>query len=207
MKKTVAILLTSGTALLAGCGGGGGADGGHSSTLLSGGTSVQSPYLGTWQTACDGHERQVLEVALKADGSGAFEFTPTTETYLEAGCGGALQGTESMSAAISAAPDGIADILLKLPHSGSVTDVRIDKIKLAIPAITFHVAGAGVEYVLKDGQQQWCIGHDGGATCILDEGRRAAQSVAGGLLLRNNNLYTVIKVGDDYVLDLLYVKK
>ena len=206
MKKIVAVLVASGTALLASCGGGAG-DAGSSSTLLAGGASEQPAYLGTWQAACDGHERQVLVVALKGDGSGALELTPTTETYFEAGCGGALLATESMSATISAAPDGIADILLKLPHNAGLSDVRIDKRTLSIPAFSFTVTGAGVEYLLKDGLQQWCISHDGGASCVLDEGARPAQSIAGGLFLRDNQLYTVVKVGDSYVHDTLYRKK
>lgn len=206
MKKIVAVFLASGTALLAGCGGGA-SDAGNSSTLLSGGTSEQPAFLGTWQAPCDGHERQILVVALKGDGSGALALTPTTETYREAGCGGALLATESMSAAISAAPDGIADILLKLTDNDAATDVRIDRVTLSIPAFSFNVAGPGVQYVAKDGKQQWCIAHDGGPTCILDEGTRAAQTVAGGMFLRDNQLYTVVKVGDAYLPDTRYVKK
>lgn len=108
MKKILAIVLTSSTVLLAGCGGGGGDAG---STLAS--------YVGTWQGPCDDHEREIMVVAAKADGSGAMELTSTTETYLKTGCGGALLGTESMTAKISATPDGVADVLVKLTENGA----------------------------------------------------------------------------------------
>lgn len=206
MKKIVAIVLTSGTALLAGCGGSSG-DAGTANVLLTGGTSLQSPYLGTWQAPCDGHERQILVVTLKADGSGAYELTPTTETYQKAGCNGALLGTESMSASISAAPDGVADVLIKLAGSDGVSDVRIDKLTLSMPAYSFQVSGPGVQYVLKDGLQQWCIAHDDGETCLHDDGRQTARTIAGGMLLRNNALYTVVQYGSEYLPDLHYVKK
>lgn len=206
MKKIVAILLTSSTALLAGCGGGGG-DAGNSNAGAIGGTPALAAYVGTWQAPCDGHERETMVVTLKADGSGSLEFTPTTETYLKAGCGGALLGTETMSAKISASPDGVADILLKLTDNGAATSVRIDKINLSIPAFTFSVTGAGVQYVKKDGKQQWCIEYEGGSSCLLDEGMRPAQTVAGGIFLRDNNLYTVVKSDSGYLPDMLYVKK
>lgn len=206
MKKIVSALLTSGAALLAGCGGNS-ADAGASNVLLSDGTSLQSAYLGTWQAPCDGHERQVLVVTLKSDGSGAYDFTPTTETYQKAGCNGALLGTESMSANISATPDGVADILIKLADGGGVSDVRIDKLKLSMPEYSFQVSGPGVQYLLKDGLQQWCIAHEDGETCIHDEGSKKAQTIAGGMLLRNNDLYTIVQHGSDYLPDTRYVKK
>lgn len=206
MKKTVAIFLASSSALLAGCGGGGG-DSGSSNAGASGNTPALAAYVGTWQAPCDDHERDTMVVTLKGDGSGALEFTPTTETYLKADCSGALLGTETMSAKISAAPDGTADIQIKLTINGAATSVRIDKLTLSIPAYSFSVTGPGVQYVKKEGQQQWCIDYEGGSTCLIDEGMRPAQTIAGGVFLRDNNLYTVVKDGGAYVPDMLYVKK
>lgn len=206
MKKTVAILLASSTALLAGCGGGGG-DAGSSGAGAIGTTPALAAYVGTWQAPCDSHERETMVVTLKGDGSGALEFAPTTETYLKADCSGTLLGTETMSAKISAAADGTADIQIKLTDNGAATSVRIDKLNLSIPAYSFSVTGPGVQYVKKDNKQQWCIDYEGGSTCLLDEGMRPAQTVAGGIFLRDNNLYTLVKDGGTYVPDMLYVKR
>lgn len=205
MKKIVAVLLTSSTALLAGCGGGGG--GGSSDTGNVNAGSTLAPYVGTWQAPCDEHERQTMVVAAKADGSGAMELTSTTETYLKTGCSGTLLGTETMSAKITATPDGVADVLVKLTENGTASNVRIDKLNLSIPAYSFSVTGPGVQYVKKDGKQQWCIEYEGGSTCLLDEGMRPAQTIKGGILLRDNNLYTFSHNGTSYVPDMLYVKK
>ena len=152
-------------------------------------------------------DEESMVVTLKGDGSGALEFTPTTETYFKADCSGALLGTETMSAKISAAPDGTADIQIKLTNNGAATSVRIDKLTLSIPAYSFSVTGPGVQYVKKEGQQQWCIDYEGGSTCLIDEGMRPPQTIAGGVFLRDNNLYTVVKDGGAYVPDMLYVKK
>lgn len=203
MKKIVAVVLTSGTALLAGCGGGsGGGDAGNANA-----GSTLASYIGTWQAPCDDHERQTMVVAPKADGSGAMELTSTTETFLKAGCSGTLLGTETMTAKISATPDGLADVLVKLTDNGAATNVRIDKLTLSIPAYTFSVTGPGVQYVKKDGKQQWCIEYEGGYTCLLDEGMRPAQTIKGGIVLRDSNLYTFSHDGTSYVPDMLYVKK
>jgi hypothetical protein len=203
MKKIVAVLLTSSTALLAGCGGGGGSgDAGNSNA-----GSALASYVGTWQAPCDDHEREIMVIAAKADGSGAMELTSTTETYLKTGCSGTLLGTETMTAKISATPDGVVDVLVKLTENGAASNVRIDKLNLSIPAYAFNVTGPGVQYVKKDGKQQWCIEYEGGSTCLLDEGMRPAQTIKGGIVLRDNNLYTFSHNGTSYVPDMLYVKK
>ncbi|WP_409028139.1 hypothetical protein OX462_07865 [Janthinobacterium sp. SUN098] len=203
MKKIVAVLLTSSTALLAGCGGGGGSS--DAGNVNAG--STLAPYIGTWQAPCDEHERQTMVVAAKADGSGAMELTSTTETYLKTGCSGTLLGTETMTAKITATPDGVADVLVKLTENGAASNVRIDKLNLSIPAYSFNVTGPGVQYVKKDGKQQWCIEYEGGSTCLLDEGTLPAQTIKGGIVLRDNTLYTFSYNGSSYVPDMLYVKK
>ncbi|MDX8124508.1 hypothetical protein SKZ59_22285 [Janthinobacterium sp. GMG2] len=203
MKKIVAVFLASSTALLAGCGGGGGSsDAGNSDA-----GSTLAPYVGTWQAPCDEHERQTMVVTAKADGSGAMELTSTIETYLKTGCSGTLLGTETMTAKMSATPDGVADVLVKLTENGAASNVRIDKLNLSMPAYTFNVTGPGVQYVKKDGKQQWCIEYEGGSTCLLDEGIRPAQTIKGGILLRDNKLYTFSHNGSSYEPDMLYVKK
>ncbi len=201
MKKIVAVFLTSGTALLAGCGGGG-SDAGNANA-----GSTLASYVGTWQAPCDEHERETMVIAAKADGSGTLELTSTTETYLKTDCSGTLLGTESMSAKISATPDGVIDVLVKLTENGTASNVRIDKLNLSIPAYGFSVTGPGVQYVKKDGKQQWCIDYEGGSTCLLDEGMRPAQTIKGGILLRDNKLYTFSHNGTSYVPDMLYIKK
>lgn len=205
MKKLLAVLVGSAAALLTGCGGGGG-----STQQLAGDSGATSPlaaYIGTWQAPCDGHERQTMVVAAKADGSGAMELASTTETYLKAGCSGTLLGTETMTAKITATSDGVVDVLVKLTENGAASNVRIDKLNLSIPAYSFNVAGPGVQYVKKDGKQQWCIEYEGGSTCLLDDGMRPAQTIKGGILLRDNNLYTFSHNGTAYEPDMLYVKK
>ena len=202
MKKLLAVLAGSAAALLTGCGGGGSSDAGNSNA-----GSTLAPYVGTWQAPCDEHERQTLVVTAKADGSGAMELTYTIETYLKTGCSSTLLGTETMTAKMSATPDGVADVLVKLTENGATSTVRIDKLNLSMPAYAFNVTGPGVQYVKKDGKQQWCIEYDGGSTCLLDEGMRPAQTIKGGILLRDNKLYTFSHNGTSYEPDMLYVKK
>lgn len=208
MKKLLAVLTGSAAALLSGCGGGGG---GTTQQLAgdSGSTSPLAAYIGTWQSACDNHDRQVLVIAFKSDGSGSLELTPTGETYFKADCTGPVVATDAMSAKITGKPDGTADMLIKLAENTAATSLRVDKITSSVPAYTFQRSGTSVQYVLRDNIQQWCVNVDNGESCMWDEGMQPALSVPGGLSLRGNDLYSVVldpKKGV-YVLDLHYVKK
>ena len=200
MKKIVAVLAGSAATLLAGCGGGG-SDSGTSSALAA--------YVGTWQSACDNHDRQVLVVALKGDGSGSLELTPTGETYFKADCSGAVIATDSTSAKITGKPDGTADMLIKLSDNAAATNLRVDKITSSLPSYTFLRTGATIKYTLMDGKNHWCVPVDNGESCMEDQGTLPALSVPGGLSLRGNDLYTVMLDPEKgvYVLDIHYVKK
>ena len=205
MKKLLAVLAGSATALLTGCGGGGG-----TTQQLAGDSGSASPlaaYIGTWQSACDHHDRQTLVVAFKSDGSGSLELTPTGETYFKADCSGPVIATDSMSAKVTGKPDGTADVLIKLAENAAATSLRVDKITSSVPAYAFQRSGATVQYVLRDGKNNWCVAVDNGESCMQDDGMQAAQSVPGGLSLRGSDLYTVILDKGAYVLDMHYVKK
>jgi len=205
MKKLLAVLTGSAAALLAGCGGGGG-----TTQQLAGDSASASPlaaYVGTWQSACDHHDRQTLVIALKSDGSGSLELTPTGETYFKADCSGTVVATDSMTAEITGKPDGSADMLIKLAENAAATSLRVDKITSSAPAYTFQRTGTTVQYVLRDGKNNWCVAVDNGESCMQDDGMQAAQSVPGGLSLRGNDLYTVMLDKGAYVLDMHYVKK
>ena len=205
MKKLLAVLVGSAAALLTGCGGGGG-----STQQLAGDSANASPlaaYIGTWQSACDHHDRQSLVIAFKSDGSGSLELTPTGETYFKADCSGPVVATDSISAKITGKPDGTADMLIKLADNAAATSLRVDKITSSVPAYTFQRNGTGVQYVLRDGKQQSCVNVDNHESCMWDEGMQPALSVPGGLSLRANDLYTVMLDKGAYVLDMHYVKK
>lgn len=206
MKKLLAVLAGSATALLTGCGGGGG---GATQQLAgdSGSASPLAAYIGTWQSACDHHDRQTLVIAFKSDGSGSLELTPTGETYFKADCSGPVVATDSMSAKITGKPDGSADMLIKLAENAAATSLRVDKITSSIPAYTFQRTGTTVKYVLRDGKNNWCVDVDNGDSCMQDDGMQPALSVPGGLSLRGNDLYTVMLDKGAYVLDMHYVKK
>ena len=207
MKKLLAVLAGSAAALLAGCGGGGS---GGTTQQLAGDSASASPlaaYIGTWQSACDHHDRQTLVVAFKSDGSGSLELTPTGETYFKADCSGPVIATDSMSAKVTGKPDGTADVLIKLAENAAATSLRVDKITSSVPAYAFQRSGATVQYVLRDGKNNWCVAVDNGESCMQDDGMQAAQSVPGGLSLRGSDLYTVILDKGAYVLDMHYVKK
>lgn len=207
MKKLLAVLAGSAAALVAGCGGGGG---GTAQQQLAGDSGIGSPlaaYIGTWQSACDHHDRQTLVIAFKSDGSGALELTPTGETYFKADCSGPMVATDSMNAKITGKPDGSADMLIKLADNAAATSLRVDKITSSAPAYTFQRTGTTVQYVLRDGKNNWCVAVDNGKSCMQDDGMQAAQSVPGGLSLRGNDLYTVMLDKGAYVLDMHYVKK
>ena len=206
MKKLLAVLAGSAAALVAGCGGGGG---GTTQQLAgdSGSASPLTAYIGTWQSACDHHDRQTLVIALKSDGSGALELTPTGETYFKADCSGPVIATDSISAKITGKPDGTADMLIKLADNAAATSLRVDKITSSAPAYTFQRTGTTLQYVLRDGKNNWCVAVDNGESCMQDDGMQAAQSVPGGLSLRGNDLYTVMLDKGAYVLDMHYVKK
>ena len=206
MKKLLAVLASSAAALVAGCGGGGGG----TAQQLAGDSASASPlaaYIGTWQSACDHHDRQALVIAFKSDGSGALELTPTGETYFKADCSGPVIATDSISAKITGKPDGTADMLIKLADNAAATSLRVDKITSSAPAYTFQRTGTTVQYVLRDGKNNWCVAVDKGESCMQDDGMQAAQSVPGGLSLRGNDLYTVMLDKGAYVLDMHYVKK
>ena len=159
MKKLLAVLAGSAAALLAGCGGGGG---GTTQQLAgdSGSASPLAAYIGTWQSACDHHDRQTLLIALKSDGSGSLELTPTGETYFKADCSGPVVATDSMSAKITGKPDGTADMLIKLAENAAATSLRVDKITSSVPAYAFLRTGTTVQYVLRDGKNNWCVAVD-----------------------------------------------
>ena len=205
MKKLLAVLAGSAAALLAGCGGGGG-----TTQQLAGDSGSASPlaaYIGTWQSACDHHDRQSLVIAFKSDGSGSLELTPTGETYFKADCSGPVVATDSISAKITGKPDGTADMLIKLAENATATSLRVDKITSSVPAYTFLRSGTTVKYVQMDGKNNWCVDVDNGASCMQDDGMQPALSVPGGLSLRANDLYTVMLDKGAYVLDMHYVKK
>jgi hypothetical protein len=206
MKKLLAVLAGSAATLLAGCGGGGS---GTAQQLAgeSGSTSPLAAYVGTWQSACDHHDRQLLVIALKSDGSGSLELTPTGETYFKADCSGPVVATDGMSATITGKPDGTADMLIKLAENATATSLRVDKITSSVPAYTFLRSGTTVKYVQMDGKNNWCVDADNGASCMQDDGMQPALSVPGGLSLRANDLYTVMLDKGAYVLDMHYVKK
>ena len=206
MKKLLAVLAGSAAALVAGCGGGGG---GTAQQLAgdSGSASPLTAYIGTWQSACDHHDRQTLVIAFKSDGSGALELTPTGETYFKADCSGPMVATDSMNAKITGKPDGSADMLIKLADNAAATSLRVDKITSSAPAYTFQRTGTTVKYLRRDNQPQWCVDVDNGESCLWDEGTQPALSVPGGLSLRGSDLYTVILDKGAYVLDMHYVKK
>ncbi|TDY34534.1 hypothetical protein [Janthinobacterium sp. 75] len=206
MKKLLAVLAGSAATLLAGCGGGGS---GTAQQLAgeSGSTSPLAAYVGTWQSACDHHDRQLLVIALKSDGSGSLELTPTGETYFKADCSGPVVATDGMSATITGKPDGTADMLIKLAENATATSLRVDKITSSVPAYTFLRSGTTVKYVQMDGKNNWCVDVDNGASCMQDDGMQPALSVPGGLSLRANDLYTVMLDKGVYVLDMHYVKK
>ena len=208
MKKLLAVLAGSAAALVAGCGGGGGG----TTQQLAGDSGSGSPlaaYIGTWQSACDHHDRQTLVIAFKSDGSGSLELTPTGETYFKADCSGPVVATDSMNAKITGKPDGSADMLIKLAENAAATSLRVDKITSSAPAYTFQRTGTTVQYVLRDGKNNWCVAVDKGESCMQDDGMQAAQSIPGGLSLRGNDLYTVMldKEKGVYVLDMRYMKK
>lgn len=208
MKKLLAVLAGSAAALLAGCGGGGG---GTTQQLAgdSGSASPLAAYIGTWQSDCDHHDRQSLVIALKSDGSGSLELTPTGETYFKADCSGPVVATDRLSAKVTGKPDGTADMLIKLAENTAATSLRVDKITSSVPAYTFQRTGTTVQYVQRDGKNKWCVDVDNGESCLWDEGMQAAQSIPGGLSLRGNELYTVMldKEKGVYVLDMHYMKK
>lgn len=206
MKKLLAVLAGSAATLLAGCGGGGS---GTAQQLAgeSGSTSPLAAYVGTWQSACDHHDRQLLVITLKSDGSGSLELTPTGETYFKADCSGPVVATDSISAKITGKPDGTADMLIKLAENATATSLRVDKITSSVPAYTFLRSGTSVKYVQMDGKNNWCVDVDNGASCMQDDGMQPALSVPGGLSLRANDLYTVMLDKGAYVLDMHYVKK
>ena len=207
MKKLLAVLASSAAALLTGCGGGG--SGGTTPQLASdsGSTSPLATYVGTWQSACDNHDRQSLVIAFKSDGSGSLELTPTGETFFKADCSGPVVATDGMSAKITGKPDGMADMLIKLAENAAATNLRVDKITSSVPAYTFQRSGTTVQYVLRDNKQQWCVDVDNGESCMWDEGMQLALSVPSGLSLRGNDLYSVVLDKGVYVLDMHYVKK
>ena len=207
MKKLLAVLAGSAAALVAGCGGGGGGTAQQQLAGDSGSASPLTAYIGTWQSACDHHDRQTLVIAFKSDGSGALELTPTGETYFKADCSGPVIATDSMSAKVTGKPDGTADVLIKLAENAAATSLRVDKITSSVPAYAFQRSGATVQYVLRDGKNNWCVAVDNGESCMQDDGMQAAQSVPGGLSLRGSDLYTVILDKGAYVLDMHYVKK
>ena len=205
MKRLLTVLAGSAATLLAGCGGGGGTT--QQLAGDSGSTSPLAAYIGTWQSACDNHDRQSLVIAFKSDGSGSLELTPTGETYFKADCSGPVIATDSMSAKVSGKPDGTADMLIKLAENAAATSLRVDKITSSVPAYAFQRSGATVKYLRRDNQPQWCVDVDNGESCLWDEGTQPALSVPGGLSLRGSDLYTVILDKGAYVLDMHYVKK
>ncbi|PLY42333.1 hypothetical protein CSZ94_11035 [Janthinobacterium sp. ROICE36] len=205
MKKLLAVLAGSATALLTACGGGGGTT--QQLAGDSGSTSPLAAYVGTWQSACDHHDRQLLVIAFKTDGSGSLELTPTGETYFKSDCSGPVVATDGMSAQITGKPDGTADMQIKLAENAAATTLRVDKITSSVPAYRFQRTGASVKYVLLDGKNNWCVDVDNGDSCMEDKGMHPALSVPGGLSLRGNDLYTVMLDKGAYVLDMHYVKK
>lgn len=214
MQKNWAILIAASTALLAGCGGAnnnGEAGARYAAQLVNGPALL--PYVGSWQSDCRDYARQSLAISLKKDGSGALELAPSTSYYAQADCSGAALATETLTAAITASPDGTQDIKLQLSKlqlsaGGTADSVQIDKIVTTLPQFAFHVYGPAADYVLQDTQQKWCMNQGTeGTICLHDDGLQQAQTLRAGLVLRDNALYTLLQNNSGYELDTQYVKK
>ncbi|WP_300754600.1 hypothetical protein [Janthinobacterium sp.] len=202
MQKNWAILLATSAALLAGCGGGGSSD-----SVQPAGQALAG-YVGSWQADCDDHERESAVITLSPSGNGSIDIATTSNYYSGRDCSGALLATQTISAKISASPNGTVDTSVKLSANTAASTITVNKINSTLPQYQLSVTGPGVKYVTIANQQQWCIDFgNGSSTCIYDEGTQKAQTNTGGLYLRGNEMFVLGTTSTGFAFDTRYVRQ
>lgn len=198
MKKISAVILALSGLVLAGCGGG------DSSPTPE--TIRLAPYIGTWMEACDGHEQGKLVVARTS--SDTVNITSTMQFYANAGCTGAVLGTETSTANATMTYTGTVDAPTILSTGTTATTRKIDLVTVRVPQGATSVTGTGVVRVVKDGQPQWCVAYsDGVTTCIHDLGTEAAQGpISAGLYANATEMFLLIANSGTYAVDLRVTK-
>jgi len=203
MQKNWAILLATSAALLAGCGGGGS----NSDSVQPAGQALAG-YVGSWQADCDDHERESAVITLSPSGNGSIDIATTSNYYSGRDCSGALLATQTISAKISASPNGTVDTSVKLSANTAASTITVNKINSTLPQYQLSVTGPGVKYVTIANQQQWCIDFgNGSSTCIYDEGTQKAQTNTGGLYLRGNEMFVLGTTSTGFAFDTRYVRQ
>ena len=130
------------------------------------------------------------------------------ENFATPDCSGPVQFTETTSEKITATPDGVGNIQVKLTAESPASDIRIDKVVSSLPAHTVQITGPAVTTVMLDGKPHWRISDgSGNYTDIPDTGLQKVQSGNGGFYLRGNELFSVMQKDGAYVLDMHYVKQ
>lgn len=196
--------------VLAACGGGGGGSGDTNTPPPVG--NVPTPqlgaYIGTWVSACYERELNTVTITRASGSTDAIVIAYKSDYYANLNCTGNVVATWSQSADVTAVHAGSVDSSIVFTSGASPTPARVDKINATLPAHTQSVVGNNVTHTVQFGQPQWCIAYsDGSSTCIQDRGAQPAQTVAGGLYLRGNEMFELSPSGSTYVVNERFTRK
>jgi hypothetical protein len=204
MKNKLAIALVS--VFVTACGGGGDGGGSASSPAPAPAPSALAAYAGTWEAACDAHERETAIFTL--DGAGALVISTKNEYFTNVGCTGAILATETLSANFKAVFAGAVNASVQLAAGAALSAISVDTVNSSAPSLSMQITGPGVVRATKNGQAQWCISYGGGSqTCVNDDGVQPARSARGGLYLKGNQLFSLDASGSTFVVGGIYTRK
>jgi hypothetical protein len=190
--------------VLAACGGGSDAP----SPQQAASAEQLGAYIGSWGGACKNHAFDRVDISRKAGTTDAVEVAAVTDYYASADCTGALLGTQTESATMTARYQGSADSVVTFAPQVLTFAAKVDLVAVSQPPVSMQVTGTGVSYTVKDGQPQWCF-TDGSdkPLCIHDEGIRPGYSGTAGMVVRQGVLYFLTPSGSQYTVTKAYTRR
>jgi len=198
---------------LAACGGGGGGSGTTApapapAPVTPPPVSQLAGYVGAWVSACDGRELNSVTVTRASGSADAIVISYKSDYYANLNCTGNVVATWTQSADATAVYAGSVDASIVFTPGTNATAARVDKVTATLPAHTESVVGSNVTHTVRNGQAMWCIDFGGGSSsCSYDQGAQPAQTVAGGLYMRGNELFELSPSGSTYVVNERFTRK
>ena len=178
------------TLVLAACGGGGSDSGGDSPSPLA-------KYVGTY-AFCDGNEK--VQLSISTIDSRSISLIQRSDYYMDRNCVGAVVGTETQSAPLTATyvSTGTSTVI-GYPSASSVATYVVDRLSINVPALTVSLTGTGVTTI--NGQS--CVVYSNGRACIGGP-PTPAQGVVGGLAFTDVALLLLTGTATGYERDVAF---
>lgn len=182
---------------LSACGGGGNAS---TAPVAATPATPLSAYIGNWASSCHMHQIDSRTIARTPGTTDSISIAYQTDYYVNHDCTGAVIGTWTQSANVTAVYSGTVESSIVFTEGSAAVAHSVDKVIARLPQHTWLVTGTGVVHLVADGEAQWCIEYiDGDGSCIADSGTSPAAAFSlEALYLEGNALYELMWNGSSY---------